>query len=428
MAFMKKYLLPILGIFLAYYYYSANEEFRPEMLRGKKVIVTGASKGIGREMAYHLARMGAHVVVTARSEETLKKVVSHCLELGASSAHYVAGTMEDMTFAEQFVAKAGKLLGGLDMLILNHITHASMTPFSDDIHLVRRSMEVNFLSYVVLSVAALPMLKQSNGSIVVVSSQAGTITTSLSFSPPKHLRILFCTLSIVIKNRKWDTPSSIKGTETTGTGTQTVGPCGPLLLHFYHYQDRAIIKRPYLHYHLEGHSGLKDGPQKIYPPGTCECELIWKRVFADVIKDLKMKSSWIIWASLNPMKSVLRRRAKDTHKIVTMEAEIGVMCLQVKEHQDIRAGIRSLKRKKGFSNKSHLWQTHSQYNTQWRKAESLPAPNWNKKRMLTLTTVIQHSIGSPSHSNRTDKRSRCPHWKRRGKTVTHVVQTTCYCI
>lgn len=46
----------------------------PEMLRGKKVIVTGASKGIGREMAYHLARMGAHVVVTARSEETLKKV------------------------------------------------------------------------------------------------------------------------------------------------------------------------------------------------------------------------------------------------------------------------------------------------------------------------------------------------------------------
>lgn len=39
------------------------------------------------------------------------KVVSHCLELGAASAHYVAGTMEDMTFAEQFVLKAGKLMG-----------------------------------------------------------------------------------------------------------------------------------------------------------------------------------------------------------------------------------------------------------------------------------------------------------------------------
>uniref|UniRef100_A0A8C3WL04 11-beta-hydroxysteroid dehydrogenase 1 n=1 Tax=Catagonus wagneri TaxID=51154 RepID=A0A8C3WL04_9CETA len=179
MAFMKKYLLPILGTFLAYYYYSANEEFRPEMLRGKKVIVTGASKGIGREMAYHLARMGAHVVVTARSAEILQEVVAHCLELGASSAHYVAGTMENMTFAEQFVAKAGKLMGGLDMLILNHIstTMTSMAPFGDDIRLLRRSMDVNFLSYVVLSVAALPMLRRSGGSIVVVSSLAGKMAT-----------------------------------------------------------------------------------------------------------------------------------------------------------------------------------------------------------------------------------------------------------
>lgn len=179
MAFMKKYLPPILGFFLAYYYYSANEEFRPEMLQGKKVIVTGASKGIGEQMAYHLAKMGAHVVVTARSKETLKKVVSHCLELGAASAHYIAGSMENMTFAEQFVAQAGKLMGGLDMLILNHITNTSMNLFSGDIHLVRRSMEVNFLSYVVLSVAALPMLKQSNGSIVVVSSKAGKMASPL---------------------------------------------------------------------------------------------------------------------------------------------------------------------------------------------------------------------------------------------------------
>lgn len=39
------------------------------------------------------------------------QVVSRCLELGAASAHYVAGTMENMTFAEQFVAKAGELVG-----------------------------------------------------------------------------------------------------------------------------------------------------------------------------------------------------------------------------------------------------------------------------------------------------------------------------
>ncbi|KAM8814920.1 11-beta-hydroxysteroid dehydrogenase 1 isoform 1-T2 [Rhynchonycteris naso] len=179
MAFMKNYLLPILGVFLACYYYSANEEFRPEMLQGKKVIVTGASKGIGKEMAYHLAKMGAHVMVTARSEETLKKIVSHCLEYGAASAHYMAGTMENMTFAEQFVAEAEKTMGGLDMLILNHITNTSMELFNGDIHHVRKSMEVNYLSYVVLAMAAFPMLKKSNGSIVVVSSMAGKIANPL---------------------------------------------------------------------------------------------------------------------------------------------------------------------------------------------------------------------------------------------------------
>lgn len=131
--------------------------------------------------------MGAHVVLTARSEEGLQKVVSRCLELGAASAHYIAGTMEDMAFAERFVVEAGKLLGGLDMLILNHITQTSMSLFHEDVHTVRRVMEVNFLSYVVLSTAALPMLKQSNGSIAVVSSIAGKMTQPLiaSYSASK---------------------------------------------------------------------------------------------------------------------------------------------------------------------------------------------------------------------------------------------------
>ena len=50
-------------------------------------------------------------------------------------------------------------------------------------------------------------------------------------------------------------------------------------------------------------------------------------------------------------------------------------------------------------NKCYLWQTHSQQNTQWWKAESLSPKIWNKTRVPTLTTSIQHSIGSPSHSS-----------------------------
>lgn len=44
------------------------------MLKGKRVIVTGASTGIGEQMAYHLARMGSHILITARTEARLQKV------------------------------------------------------------------------------------------------------------------------------------------------------------------------------------------------------------------------------------------------------------------------------------------------------------------------------------------------------------------
>lgn len=59
------------------------------------------------------------------------------------------------------------------MLILNHVLYNRLTFFHGEIDNVRKSMEVNFHSFVVLSVAAMPMLMQSQGSIAVVSSVAG---------------------------------------------------------------------------------------------------------------------------------------------------------------------------------------------------------------------------------------------------------------
>uniref|UniRef100_A0A8D2NPL3 11-beta-hydroxysteroid dehydrogenase 1 n=2 Tax=Zosterops TaxID=36298 RepID=A0A8D2NPL3_ZOSLA len=146
-----------------------------EMLRGKRVIVTGASSGIGEQMAYHLARMEAHLLLTARTEAKLQKVVEKCLELGAASARYISGSMDSPSLPEEVVREAGNTWGGLDMLILNHIGQSSFTYFNGDVEHVRKLMETNFVSYVALATAALPMLKESEGSIVVVSSVAGRI-------------------------------------------------------------------------------------------------------------------------------------------------------------------------------------------------------------------------------------------------------------
>nr|XP_013805958.1 PREDICTED: corticosteroid 11-beta-dehydrogenase isozyme 1-like isoform X1 [Apteryx mantelli mantelli] len=175
MGLLLKIFIPLVGVVLAFYFYSAPENFKEEMLRGKRVIVTGASSGIGEQMAYHLARMKSHVLITARTEAKLQKVVERCLELGAASAHYVSGSMENTAFAEEVVKEAEIAWGGLDMLILNHIGYSYLGYFNGDVGHIRKLLETNFLSYVAMTVSALPMLKESKGSIIVVSSMAGKV-------------------------------------------------------------------------------------------------------------------------------------------------------------------------------------------------------------------------------------------------------------
>ena len=56
--------------------------------------------------------------------------------------------------------------------------------------------------------------------------------------------------------------------------------------------------------------------------------------------------------------------------------------------------------------------------TQWAKTTSVPLNIKNKTGMSTFTSLIQHSIGSPSHSNQTRRRNKgSPNWKGRSKTV-----------
>ncbi|XP_054660151.1 11-beta-hydroxysteroid dehydrogenase 1-like isoform X2 [Grus americana] len=110
-----------------------------------------------------------------RQAQLHSRVVERCLELGAASARYISGTMEDMAFAEHVVKEAETSLGGLDMLILNHIGTSYFGYFNGDVGHVRKLLEINFLSYVAMTTSALPMLKESEGSIVVVSSMAGKV-------------------------------------------------------------------------------------------------------------------------------------------------------------------------------------------------------------------------------------------------------------
>nr|XP_040039378.1 hydroxysteroid 11-beta-dehydrogenase 1-like protein [Gasterosteus aculeatus aculeatus] len=144
--------------------------FDAESLRGARVLVTGASTGIGEQMAYHYARFGAQVVITARRDKVLQKVAEECLRLGAQKALYVAADMASESDPDTVVDFALEHLGGLDYLVLNHIGPSPFSMWEGDVEHTRWLMKVNFLSYVQMAWRSLASLEQSKGSLVIVSS------------------------------------------------------------------------------------------------------------------------------------------------------------------------------------------------------------------------------------------------------------------
>ncbi|XP_059774656.1 hydroxysteroid 11-beta-dehydrogenase 1-like protein isoform X3 [Balaenoptera ricei] len=164
---MKVLLLAGLGaLFFAYYW---DDNFDPASLQGARVLLTGASVGVGEELAYHYARLGSHLVLTAHTEALLQKGYGWCLiGRGGRSLKDSSGLM----------GLSGP--GGLDYLVLNHLGAAPAGTRARSAQATRWLMQVNFLSYVQLTSLALPSLTDSKGSLVVVSSLLGRVPTSFS--------------------------------------------------------------------------------------------------------------------------------------------------------------------------------------------------------------------------------------------------------
>ncbi|XP_061680028.1 hydroxysteroid 11-beta-dehydrogenase 1-like protein [Syngnathoides biaculeatus] len=151
--------------------------FNAEILRGARVLVTGASTGIGEQMAYHFAKFGSQIVITARREQVLHQVAEKCLSMGAQKAVYIAADMSSDSDPDRVVDFALDQLGGLDYLVLNHIGSSPFSMWEGDTQHLGWLMKVNFLSYAQMAWKALPSLEQSKGSLVVVSSILGKMTS-----------------------------------------------------------------------------------------------------------------------------------------------------------------------------------------------------------------------------------------------------------
>ena len=184
-------------------------------LAGKRVVICGASQGIGEQLAYVYCEAGASVLLVSRSQSRLNSVASECRRRRRHQGHVATATDNEeqwtsgtfagdrgmfvtepsslgnervvtatlsmdlsgdeldasnvIAYATMVLGNVGKVPAGLDTLVLNHIVSsggydsrgwlatANMTQ-------LRQTLEVNTLSYIALATAALPALQSAAGS------------------------------------------------------------------------------------------------------------------------------------------------------------------------------------------------------------------------------------------------------------------------
>jgi len=142
-----------------------------DCFHGASVIVTGASSGIGRELAQRLLQLGARVTVVARREERLHELARGLDDPGRLLV--VAGDLAERALSERVVALAAARFGAIDILI-NNAGISMNARFADcDPEVHRRMMDVNYFGALYLTRAALPYLVARGGRLFFISSIVG---------------------------------------------------------------------------------------------------------------------------------------------------------------------------------------------------------------------------------------------------------------
>ncbi|XP_051002811.1 dehydrogenase/reductase SDR family member 7-like [Acomys russatus] len=166
---------------------------RPEQaLTGMVVWVTGASSGIGEELALQLSKLGVSLVLSARREQELERVKRRCLENGNIKEKDVLVLPLDLADRSSHAKATEAVLqefGRIDILVNNGgICHCSFA-VKTNMDVFTKVMEVNYLGTVSLIKCTLPhMMERKQGKIVVVNSITGIMPVPLcsGYTASKH--------------------------------------------------------------------------------------------------------------------------------------------------------------------------------------------------------------------------------------------------
>jgi short-subunit dehydrogenase len=168
---------------------------RKSIFRNKVVLITGASRGIGRALAHAFAGRRSHLVLASRNEQQLQVVASECRAVRQGTQVLIVPT--DVTDEQQLASLVNRAIehfGRIDVVVNNAgiIQGGSLADTTPD--MLKRHLEVNVLSAVRLTQLVLPIMhRQRSGYIVNIASASGrhTMPYFIAYGISKHAMVGF---------------------------------------------------------------------------------------------------------------------------------------------------------------------------------------------------------------------------------------------
>lgn len=160
-------------------------------LKNKIALITGASRGIGREIALAFAQEGAHLFITGRASDLLESLQTEVAQTGVT-CHWLAGDLSQKDATAPIWEQCQKMFDGVDILVNNAGIGSSASPkpiidYNDEFW--ERSLHVNLTVPYLLSKAVLPgMVAQHYGRIINIASINSRIPSihGAAYAASKH--------------------------------------------------------------------------------------------------------------------------------------------------------------------------------------------------------------------------------------------------
>jgi len=172
-------------------------------MKQRRIVLTGASEGIGRALALGLAARGARLILAARDQARLETLAAECRAQGAEALTCPTDVTR-VPDCERLIARSCEAFGGIDVLVHNAgITMWSRFDALHDLSIYDRLMQVNYFAPVRLTALALPSLVEARGLIVAVASLSGLtgVPERTGYAASKHALIgFFDSLRIELRN------------------------------------------------------------------------------------------------------------------------------------------------------------------------------------------------------------------------------------